>query len=209
MHLKTFLTLGLASLSTAAQMDVPAVRGTLGALNNGFTILDRSLKNVTLATVNATINGINAGLKDLGKTLTETSVALSSSRPLTPFDFLGLSASFQIVSRTLKTLATDLAANRLLIVKAGQADRLMEGLRAVKPGIIALNNGIQHQISFVVPIKPVDADVIMDSSLVALLSIFKGESGTISLPAGVWPLAGGPKPPARRSVRRSMVQFVA
>lgn len=206
MHLKIWLTLGVASLATAARMDVPAVRGVLIAVNSGFIEIDKPIRNMTVANVNTTISQINVGLKDLGKALSDASAALRSSRPLSAFDFLTLASPLQSVARTLEVVAGDLASKRMLIIKAGQADRLLEGLRAAKPGIIALNNGVQYQLSAVVGIKPADSDKIMDSSLIALISIFKGESATISFPAGIWPLEGAPK---RRSIRKSMSRYGA
>jgi hypothetical protein len=148
------------------------------------------------------MDNIVAKMTATNKVMTETAALMTASKPLGIMDIMGLSTPMQNFGKTVTKLMDDLMAKREIIVTAGVADKLGVGLKASKTGFNALSNAVMAQMPAQMTKgmpkggasnqpSALEIDKMTDTMFDVIISVFKGEEATITIPAGVLPLKSG------------------
>jgi len=210
MQFKLCFTLGLASLATAVQMDGPAVKGLLAAINTGIQNLDKAVLAITDANVATQAAEVNAQITNLNKAMIEQSTKIKSSKALGLLDITSLLPSALPLQGSITKLLTDILAKRVIIVKGNQSERLIKGVQILQGGAFALQESLLTQVpsnlasqipkggaALAIPagLETFNIAKLADLVFDIVIAVFKGADTTIKVSGNVWPLPG-----AKRSV---------
>jgi hypothetical protein len=207
MQFKAFLAFGLASLTLAVELDGPAVKNALKAIDSGAAALDQAIQGITTANVATQVDVVVAKMSALNQAMIDTSARLKSTKPLGIMDITSLSTPMTAISKTLESLMKDILAKRTIIVKGGQADKLGLGLKKNQNGFGVFSEALMTQVpsNFAAQMPKggntnlpaglnINANKASDLMFDIAMAIFKGSDTTVKVSGAIWPLA------AKRSV---------
>ena len=211
MQFKVCLTLGLAGLATAAQNDMPAVKGAITSINNAIVALDKSIQGITAANVATQMTDVTAKMTAVNTVMAETSAKLKNSKPLGVTDLMSIQNVFTPISTSMSSVLTDLMKKREFIVKGNQSRKLGEALKSSQNGLNGLSDGIMAQMPASMtkgmpkPVAPTAAETAAADKMAnvmydIMIAIFEDKETMVKIPAGVLPMTPGSKKAKKRSV---------
>jgi len=208
MQLKLYFALGFASLTTATQMDAPAVKSALTSIAASVGNVDKAVNAITEANIATQVIEVTAQITKLSQELISAGAKLKGTKALGIFDIASLSSAATPLQQASMQLMTDVIAKRTIIVKGKQAEPLFKSFKQMQNGTSALLESFLTQIpsQFAAQVPKgetsavpagfnFDAAKLQDLVFDITLAVFKGSDTTVKVSGGLWPL-----PPKKRSV---------